>query len=375
MSDEAALRCVGLSVDYPGTRAVHRLDLTVARGEAVAVLGASGSGKSTLLHAIAGLVAPAEGEIWLAGRRVADSRRSAPPERRAVGLVFQDFALWPHLSALDTVAYPLRRAGLRPGAARAEAQRLLDQLGVGALAGRRPTELSGGQQQRVGLARALAREPGVFLLDEPTAHLDTHLRVAFQDSVRERRASTGAAVLYATHDAGEALALADRVAVVAAGRLVQLGTPEQVYAEPVDGTTALLTGHGAVVAASVARMPDGQLAVDFGSGPVVVPGGGTDDPNQASRRVLVRPEWARIGGPFSSRVVARAFRGPHTDYAIPAGDGRVWLRASGPPRIGVGEPLSWGLERAWVIADGPPRSTEFGDRGRMIEPAVDEVEV
>jgi ABC-type Fe3+/spermidine/putrescine transport system ATPase subunit len=375
MSDEVAVRCVGLSVDYPGTRAVHRLDLTVARGEAVAVLGASGSGKSTLLHAIAGLVSPAEGEIWLAGRRVADPRRSAPPERRAVGLVFQDFALWPHLNALDTVAYPLRRAGLRPRAARARAQRLLDQLGVGALAGRRPAELSGGQQQRVGLARALAREPGVFLLDEPTAHLDTHLRMAFQDNVRERRVSTGAAVLYATHDAGEALSLADRVAVIAAGRLVQLGSPEQVYAEPVDATTALLTGPGAVLLASAARTPAGQLAVDLGNGPVVVPGGGTDDPSQAARRLLIRPEWVRVGGPFSSRVVARAFRGPHTDYAVPAGNGRVWLREPGPPRFGVGEPLSWGLERAWVLGDGSPRSTERSEGGRVIEPAVDQVEV
>lgn len=375
MSDEPALRCVGLSVDYPGTRAVDRLDLTVAPGEAVAVLGASGSGKSTLLHAVAGLVSPAEGEIWLAGRRVADPRRSVPPERRAVGLVFQDFALWPHLSALETVAYPLRRAGCRPEPARDRARQLLDQLGVGAFADRRPAELSGGQQQRIGLARALAREPGVFLLDEPTAHLDTHLRSAFQDSVRERRASTGAAVLYATHDAGEALALADRVAVVAAGRLVQLGTPEQLYAEPVDATTALLTGPGAVVAASVARAPRGGLAVDFGTGPVVVEGGGTDDPSPSSRWVLVRPEWVRVGGPFRSRVVARAFRGPHTDYAVSVGAGRVWLRRPGPPGVRVGEQLRWGLDRAWVIAAGSPRSTELGQGGRMIEPAVDEVEV
>lgn len=380
MSGDVALRCVGLSVDYPGTRAVHRLDLDVAPGEAVALLGASGSGKSTLLHAVAGLVAPAEGEIWLDGRRVADRRHSVPPERRAVGLVFQDFALWPHLSALDTVAYPLRRAGTRPAAARAHAQQLLDELGVGGFAARRPAQLSGGQQQRVGLARALAREPGVFLLDEPTAHLDTHLREAFAQTVRERRASTGAAVLYATHDAGEALALADRVAVIAAGRLVQLAPPERVYAEPADATTALLTGPGAVLTAAAARTPDGRLAVDLGAssgaGPVVVAGGGTDDPRSAPRRLLVRPEWSRIGGPFRSPVLARAFRGPHTDYAVAAGDGRLWLREPGPPRVAVGETISWGIDRAWVLPGEPsPPSAECGERGRTFEAAVDDVQV
>jgi hypothetical protein len=186
--------------------------------------------------------------------------------------------------------------------------------------------------------------------------------VAFQDSVRERRASTGAAVLYATHDAGEALGLADRIAIIAAGRLVQVGTPEEVYAEPVDASTALLTGPGAVVTASAARTPDGRLAVDFGTGQTVVPGGGTDDRYFARRRLVVRPDWGR------------AYRGPHTDYAVAAGDGRVWLREPGPPGIAVGEVISWGLERAWVVEDDP-RSADRGDSRAMIEPAVDDVEV
>jgi iron(III) transport system ATP-binding protein len=215
-----ALECIDLTVSYAGAPALEGVDLAVPGGEVVALLGGSGSGKSTLLHAVAGLVQPAAGEIRLAGRRVATALQAEPPERRGVGLVFQEFALWPHLAVLETVAYPLRRDGHSRREAHAAARRLLDQLEIGRLAARRPAELSGGEQQRVGLARALARDPRLFLLDEPTAHLDTQLRAAFQDCVRERQRATGAAAIYATHDAGEALALADRVGVLVGGRLV-----------------------------------------------------------------------------------------------------------------------------------------------------------
>jgi ABC-type Fe3+/spermidine/putrescine transport system ATPase subunit len=375
------LRCVGLSVDYPGTKAVDGIDLDVAHREMVALLGPSGSGKSTLLHAVAGLVQPSDGEIWLAGRRVADRRRSTPPERRDVGLVFQDFALWPHLTCLETVAYPLRRAGRPRVAARVRAQQLLDQLDIGGLAARRPADLSGGQQQRVGLARALARDPRVFLLDEPTAHLDTHLRASFQDSVRERRASTGAAALYATHDAGEALALADRVALIVAGKLIQIGAPATVYAEPVNAAAAMLTGPGTVVNARVATLSGGQLSVDLGVGTAEVAGGGIDEPQPGLRRLLLRPEWVHPDGPFRSRVTARAFRGPHTDYALGTDAGPVFMRIPGAPRLGTGDEVSWGLRRAWVVPGEPDRdavpggSAERGDGARMLDAVVDDVEV
>jgi iron(III) transport system ATP-binding protein len=380
VSDDATLRCVGTSVDYPGTKAVDAVDLTVARGELVAILGPSGSGKSTLLHAVAGLVPLSAGEIWLAGRPVADARRSTPPDRRDVGLVFQDFALWPHLTCLETVAYPLRRAGVGRVAAHAAAHALLEQLGVGHLARRRPSELSGGQQQRVGLARALARKPQLFLLDEPTAHLDTHLRTAFQDLVHERRTNTGAAALYATHDAGEALALADRVALMVDGRITQIGTPETVYTEPVDATAAALTGPGAVVTGQVEVRPDRMLSVDLGQGAVPVPGGGMKEGHAGSCRVLVRPEWVSLPGPFRSRVASRAFRGPHTDYRLDTACGQLLVRDSGAPTLAIGAEVSWGLGHAWVFPDQagearPAASLEGGDRARMLDPVVDHVEV
>ncbi|MGH8962780.1 MAG: ABC transporter ATP-binding protein [Jatrophihabitantaceae bacterium] len=346
---DVALCCAGLQVSYSGVVAVDDLDLTVAPGDVLAVLGPSGCGKSTLLNAVAGLVPPSAGEIWLAGRCVATHHRSTPPERRDVGLVFQDFALWPHLSALDTVAYPLRRAGSGRRDARAGALRLLDRLGVGHLADRRPAQLSGGQQQRVGLARALARSPKLFLLDEPTAHLDTHLRAAFQASVREQQAATGAAAVYATHDAAEALALADRVALVIDGRMVQLGSPEVVYAEPASAATAVLTGACTMLRARVAAVREGGLSVDLGDGPVIVSGGGVSGADPVSVQLLLRPEWLCPGGPLAGRVTAREFRGAHTDYRLDTPCGSVLLQMSGSPRFAVGESLAWGIRRAWAL--------------------------
>ena len=220
----AAVACASLSVGY-GRPTLADVDLDVAPGETLALLGSSGSGKTTLLNAIAGFVAPLAGEIWLAGGLASTPGRCLPPERRRIGMVFQDHALWPNLSVLNTVAYPLRRAGAAKAAAREAAQAILAQMNLGPLAERHPGQLSGGEQQRVGLARALACEPALYLFDEPTAHLDASLRAAILDEVARRRAADGAAAIYATHDAAEALAIADRVAVLHSSRLAQAARP------------------------------------------------------------------------------------------------------------------------------------------------------
>ncbi len=345
----AALRCCGLRVDYGNGPALHDLDLDVARGEIVALLGPSGSGKSTLLQAVAGLVQPSSGEIWLGGRRVASATTSDRPERRDVGTVFQNYALWPHLQVLDTVAYPMRRAGQRSRPARAAAAGLLQLLGLDALAHRRPAELSGGEQQRVGLARALARDAGLYLLDEPTAHLDAHLREAFQGEVRARQRASGAAVIYATHDASEALALADRIALISQGRLLQIGEPWQVYAEPVDATAARLTGLCAVIEARVYSVDDDTLAVDIGDVTTTVPGSGRPTRDPSRRVLMLRPEWTITPGPLAGPVVAAWFRGPHTDYELASPAGTVLVREPGPPRRVPGEQMSWGITRASVL--------------------------
>ena len=161
--------------------------------------------------------------------------------------MFQSYALWPHLTALDTVAFPLRMAGSGDGDARRRAGEILEALGIGDLGGRRPAAMSGGQQQRVGLARALARDATLFLLDEPTAHLDAATRAAAEALIAAQRALRGAAAVYATHDAAEALGVADRVALLRDGRIVQVGTPKEVYEQPVDEWAAVLTGPVSVI--------------------------------------------------------------------------------------------------------------------------------
>jgi iron(III) transport system ATP-binding protein len=348
---EPALRCAQVSVAHGARIVVRELDLDVAEGEVLALLGPSGSGKSTLLHAIAGFLPPAAGEIQLAGRTVATPHDLVPPEGRAVAMVFQNHALWPHLSVLDTVAYPARRRGIRRRQARADAADLLERLSLARLAERRPAELSGGEQQRVGLARALAREAALYLFDEPTAHLDTHLRAAFQAEAIARQRATGAAAVYATHDAGEALALADQVAVLDAGRLVQLGPPGQVYAEPVSLWAARLTGPASVISAPLVAMGNGMATVTVGDAEAKV-AVLTERPATGEARLLVRPDWTTVGGPLPGVVLASWFRGPHTDHLLGTPAGEVLVREPGQERHPAGTRLSWDLHRVWPVQDG-----------------------
>jgi iron(III) transport system ATP-binding protein len=362
---DAAVACAGLSVGY-GRPALAGLDLSVAAGETVALLGESGSGKTTLLNAIAGFVPPLSGEIWLSGELASGRGRLVPPERRRIGMVFQDHALWPHLSVLDTVAYPLRRAGAGRADARRAARAILDQMGLGPLAERRPGQLSGGEQQRVGLARALACAPALYLFDEPTAHLDASLRAQILDEVARRRAADGAAAIYATHDAAEALAIADRVAVLHSGRLAQTGPPDAVYAEPADLTVAALTGPMSVLHAPLCAVGAGRYAITVGDDRATVPGttaasAASADPADpggglAARAILVRPDWACLAGPgapdgvgLPGAITEVRFRGPHTDYHLATPAGTLLIREPGPPLTDRG-PVRWRLLQARLMS-------------------------
>jgi iron(III) transport system ATP-binding protein len=315
-----ALDVRGLTVAYGPTTVLDAVNLSVGEGEVLALLGPSGSGKSTLLNAIAGFISIRSGEITLGTRLVATPNRADPPERREVAFVFQDYGLWPHLTALDTVAYPLRRRGVRKEAARAQAQQILDRLGIGTLADRKPAQLSGGEQQRVGLGRALARQAVLYLFDEPTAHLDAHLRDVFLGEIAARRRETGAAAIYATHDAVEALGLADRVALLVEGRLIQVGTPQQLYSEPVSAAAARLTGPLSIL--SGAAVP-----------------------------LLVRPDWVRFGGDRAGVVADVWFRGSYTDYALQTAEGDLLLRTLAAPAHQRGEKITWSLDHVWPLPD------------------------
>jgi iron(III) transport system ATP-binding protein len=327
MTASVVVRANGVVVSYGDAPAVRGVDLEVAAGETVALLGPSGSGKTTLLYAIAGFLPLSEGEIHLAGRLVSSASLSTPPEQRPIAMVFQHYGLWPHMDALETVAYPLRRAGAGRDEARAAAAELLEQMRIGGLSGRRPAQLSGGEQQRVGLARALARRPAVYLLDEPTAHLDTVLKADLQSELAARMHADGAAAVHATHDVEEALAVADRVVLMRDGTIVQVGSPVDIYAQPADEWAARLTG-----------------AASFVDGPVAVEGG------DGAGRFLVRPDWVRFGGDLPATVSDVRFRGTHTDYRLETTLGTVSLREPGPPRFDEAAATDCTIERVWRMA-------------------------
>ncbi|MDQ6747557.1 MAG: ABC transporter ATP-binding protein [Candidatus Dormibacteraeota bacterium] len=323
---------------------LHDVDLELAAGEVLAVLGASGAGKTTLLHTLAGFSRPTAGEIWLADELVAGPAVFREPEARRVGVVFQGNALWPHLDALATVAYPLRRQGLGRADAERKAQSLLDRLGLGPLAHRRPHQLSGGEQQRVGLARALARDAILYLLDEPTSSLDLPLREVAQGLIERGRHEASAAAVYTTHEAADALAVADRVGVLVDGRLRQVGSPQDVYERPLESSIARLTGAASILQVEVNA---GPVAVIDGVG-VAVDG----MPGEGLRELLVRPGWATLDGPLKGCVSAARFHGPHTDHELQTSVGTVVVRLPGPPRAVAGADTSWRLHRGWLMMGG-----------------------
>ena len=330
-AEQVAVEVRGAVVRYGDAPAVRGVDLVVERGETVALLGPSGSGKTTLLYAIAGFLPLSDGEVSIEGATVSSVTRSVPPEQRPIAMVFQHYGLWPHMDALDTVAYPMRRAGEGRTAAREAATSLLDQMRIGHLAGRRPAELSGGEQQRVGLARALARRPAVYLLDEPTAHLDTVLKADLQAELATRMHADGAAAIHATHDVEEALAVADRVVLMREGKVVQVDRPADVYARPVDEWAARLTGPASFI-----------------SGEIDAPG--ADGPGS----YLVRPDWVRFDGPLAGRISDVRFRGTHTDYRLHTELGTVLLREPGAQRRELDGEVGLTIERVWRMSPERP---------------------
>ena len=270
-----ALRARGLACSFDGVRALSGLDLEVAAGELCVVLGASGSGKTTALRLIAGFERPDEGVIELFGERVAGEGAFVPPERRGVGMVFQDYALFPHLSVEQNVAY-----GLPRGTDRGERVReVLELTGLAGLGKRAVHDLSGGEQQRTALARALAPRPRLLLLDEPFSNLDPSLRARVRGELREILRRAGTTTILVTHDQEEALSIADRVAFLWEGRVEQYDTPEEIYLAP--GTLRVAESIGDAI---VLRLPaaNGSVRTPFGDLPA---------PPEASRcAVVIRPE-------------------------------------------------------------------------------------
>ncbi len=302
------IRLERVSKRFGAVQAVDEASLEVERGEFVALLGPSGCGKTTLLRLIAGFEAPDEGTVRIGEEAVA-GKRWVPPERRHVGMVFQDYALFPHLTVSGNVGYGLPRGGRAP---RVEAA--LDLVGLGGLGDRFPHELSGGQQQRVALARALAPEPSVVLLDEPWSNIDPVLRSAMRDELASILRATGVTVLLVTHEQEEAFSLADRVALMRDGVVVQAGAPEEIYYDPASRWAGEFVGAANVLPG---RLADGLVETLVGSFPA--PNG--DEPGDV--QVLVRPELLQLElDPVGDgEVVRREFRGHDVFYRVRLGDG------------------------------------------------------
>jgi iron(III) transport system ATP-binding protein len=312
------VRLDGVSKSFGLTGAVEDVTLAVERGELFAVLGPSGSGKTTLLRLIAGFERPDAGEVTLGGLVVAGARAWTPPERRRIGMVFQDYALFPHLSVARNVAFGL------PRRERGRSQRTLELVGLQHKADRFPYQLSGGERQRVALARALAPEPEVVLLDEPFSSLDATLRADLRREVELILREAGATAILVTHDQEEALSLADRLAVMRDGRLVQVDQPERVYARPADRWAAQFVGEVNVVSGVERR---GGIETELGlfdlSGEPPRPGGRPG----AGVRIAVRPEQLelRSDAAGNAEVTHREFRGHDVLYRLRHEGGRTVL--------------------------------------------------
>lgn len=241
---------------------LHGIDLEIADGELLVLLGPSGCGKTTLLRCLVGLERPDGGRVELAGRTVVDAadRTFVQPNRRDVAMVFQNYALWPHMNVAKNVAYPLKSRGLKDLLNNGRVEEVLELVQCGHLADRYPPELSGGQQQRISLARALASEPGLLLLDEPLSNLDALLRIELRAQLRSLHRQLGFTGVYVTHDQEEALALGTRVAVMREGRFEQIGDPEEVYRRPATAYVADFLGARNRLAATVDDLGDAETA-------------------------------------------------------------------------------------------------------------------
>jgi ABC-type Fe3+/spermidine/putrescine transport system ATPase subunit len=341
----------GIAKRYGAADALLPLDLDIASGEFVSLLGPSGSGKSTLLNICAGYIEPSAGSLFVAGRDVT----ATPVRRRNIGMVFQNYALFPHLDIFENVAYGLRVRRTPRAELERRVQDALRAVRLDGFGRRQIRSLSGGQQQRVALARAMVIEPDILLMDEPLGALDKQLRKEVQIEIRRLHDAHPRTTLYVTHDQEEALAMSDRIAVLRDGRLVQLGTAQELYRRPVDSFVARFLGESNLIAGQVAELRDGRatLRVDGFDAPVegyAARGLRTG----AAASALIRPEDVRpVAGGRPARVTQRLFLGEIVALKLALPNGvELWSRLFGSDApTGDQIEIGWDRERVSILCE------------------------
>lgn len=364
---------------YGSFVAVHEADFSIGRGEFFAMLGPSGCGKTTTLKMIAGFEEPTSGRILLEGEDVSD----VPPHKRNVNTVFQQYALFPHMSVFDNIAFGPRSKKLSDTEVTRRVQEMLDVVRLGDFASRRPAQLSGGQQQRVALARALVNYPSALLLDEPLAALDLKLREAMQIELKRIQREVGITFVFVTHDQGEALTMSDRIAVMSEGRVEQVGAPFDIYSRPESLFVAGFIGSANLLPGTIASSDGGSTRVDLAGGAqVVVPAGNSADNVSLSVgtqvTVMIRPEQLSLGGVAglsidvtdtvfqgaTLRLVGRMVNGTEVSAVLPVDPQRV------TPAPGDSVTLSWHQSAPYLLDGWPDNAGSTTTNVDSIEAAL-----
>jgi iron(III) transport system ATP-binding protein len=339
-----------LELSYGEFAAIKKLDLTIADGQSVVLLGQSGCGKTSTMRCIAGLESPTGGRILIGDRTVFDSRsgKVVPVCKRNVGMVFQSYAVWPHKTVLENIVFPLKMKRVPRAARRAQALEVLDIVGLAHLADRGASMLSGGQMQRVALARSMAMSPSVLLLDEPLSNLDARLRDDLRVELRRIQTERGLTSLYVTHDQQEALALADCIAIMQDGRITQQGTPEQIYRAPVSASIAKFLGVTNIFALEPNSSPRALKLADY---PVVLRS--TQPMPRTTASVCIRPDdiQVELGSPavsehrddvgdirLSGTVEIAVFQGSSIRSKVRIDSGLQLDAVCAPPAVGTFAP-------------------------------------
>ena len=360
------IRIINLAKRYGKVVAADAVTFAIGDKEFFSLLGPSGCGKSTVLRCVAGLEEPSEGEIYIGATRVNSKADgiNVPTELRPIGMVFQNYAVWPHMTVHDNVAYPLKLKKMAKEVIEAKLKEALHTVGLERLAERYPSQLSGGEQQRVALARALIKEPEVLLLDEPLSNLDAKLREQMRFELKDLQRRTGIPILYVTHDQTEALAMSDRLAVMNAGRIVQVGAPDEIYTRPTDRFVADFIGLMNFVPARVLDRTGEQTTVEFFGRHRLSLIDSTGLRGECI--VAVRPEDISLSpsGPIRCRVMVSNYSGHLIDYKVTV-DGGAVLRVQTPKTASYREGAELGLaiDRAMLFA-APEDERPAGDRSR-----------